>query len=45
MANKQIMWKRVDTPYKKDHHLKTMNIKKNHDNYKAQDKTNEISTL
>ena len=32
------MWKRVDTLYKKDHHLKTMNIKKNYDNYKAQDK-------
>ena len=32
------MWKRVDTPYKKDHHLKTMNIEKNYDNYKAQDR-------
>ena len=32
------MWKRVDTPYKKDHLLKTMNIEKNYDNYKAQDK-------
>ena len=30
------MWKRVDTPYKKDHLLKTMNIEKNYDNYKAQ---------
>ena len=41
------MWKRVDTPYKKDHLLKTMNIEKNYDNniIKRKIKKNEIPTL